>query len=67
MAEAQEFKCKLCTRPEVTRQKRLAIDHCHVTGKIRGLLCHHCNTGLGNFMDDVGLLKLAIAYLEASA
>lgn len=57
--------CKLCGRHERTRQRRLAVDHCHVTGKIRGLLCHHCNTGLGNFMDDVSLLRKAITYLEA--
>ncbi len=64
MVEAQENKCKLCGREERTRQRRLAVDHCHATMKIRGLLCHHCNTGLGNFMDDIDLLRRAIAYLE---
>lgn len=64
MAERQQNKCALCGREERTRQRRLAIDHCHETNKIRGLLCHHCNTGLGNFMDSIALLKLAVTYLE---
>lgn len=67
MVEAHGGKCKLCGREERTKQRRLAVDHCHFTGKIRGLLCHHCNTGLGNFMDDIDLLRKAVAYLEASA
>ena len=66
MVEAQAGKCRLCGREESTRQRRLAVDHCHSTGKVRGLLCHHCNTGLGNFMDDAGLLRRAILYLEES-
>lgn len=42
----------------------LAIDHCHETGKIRGLLCTRCNTGLGLFKEDTDRLKSAILYLE---
>ncbi len=66
MSKAQDGKCKLCGREERTKQRRLAIDHCHETLKVRGLLCHHCNTGLGNFKDDIELLRNAIAYLESS-
>ena len=46
------------------RQNKPNIDHCHKTNKIRGLLCHHCNIGLGNFNDNVVNLQLAIKYLE---
>jgi hypothetical protein len=42
MTAEQDGKCALCRR-----KKRLVIDHCHRTGRVRGLLCHQCNTGLG--------------------
>lgn len=40
------------------------VDHCHASGKIRGILCHHCNVAIGNLKDDISLLKKAIIYLE---
>ena len=57
----QDGKCKICKTEPVTV---LSVDHCHSTGKVRGLLCSHCNTGLGMFKDDVQLLERAIAYLS---
>ncbi len=67
MVAAQGGVCAICRNPETaTRQgivKLLAVDHCHATGKIRGLLCNACNAMLGHGRDDVTLLKAAIAYL----
>lgn len=63
MREAQEGKCAIC-RSE-PRSRELAVDHCHETGKVRGLLCTLCNTALGKFQDDPELLAAAIAYLES--
>jgi len=45
----------------------LVVDHDHHSGKIRGMLCNHCNRGLGHFRDDPTLLEFAAQYLYASA
>ncbi len=69
--EAKQNKlCALCLKPE-TRVLRgtlcsLAIDHCHDSQVVRGLLCARCNTGLGQFKDDVEVLTRAIKYIEKS-
>ena len=46
------------------RRRRLVLDHCHKTGRVRAAICYGCNTGLGKFGDDVGRLQEAIQYLE---
>lgn len=64
----QDGVCAICKQPEtaITRGEliRLAVDHCHASGRIRQLLCAHCNHGLGHFKDSPDLLLAAAAYLE---
>lgn len=56
--------CSICKIPQSALPKSFAVDHDHITGAIRGLLCDNCNRALGQFKDNVNNLKLAIAYLE---
>lgn len=56
--------CAICNKSKDLFEKGLAVDHCHKTGKIRGLLCANCNTSIGGFMDSIELLKNAIKYLQ---
>ena len=65
LAKAQDNKCAICGTPPV--KKRLDLDHCHETKKIRGLLCNNCNRGLGHFKDNPALLSKAIEYLDKSS
>ncbi len=65
----QNGRCAICGVREGHRSSRglecrLAIDHDHRTGSIRGLLCNNCNRGLGRFKDSVALLESAIRYLK---
>jgi len=61
----QNYACAICINKPKTR--RLAVDHDHKTGQIRGLLCQRCNHGLlGSAHDSIPLLERAISYLEAS-
>lgn len=58
--------CQICGKPEsqTHRNMRLAVDHCHKTGKVRGLLCSLCNTAIGKLNDDPAILQRAIDYLN---
>jgi len=62
MLERQGKVCGICKTPG----KPLCVDHCHATGKVRGLLCRDCNLGLGNYKDNPVFTRAATAYLEAS-
>lgn len=65
MFEKQDGKCAICSQtPEQTHRKMLYVDHNHTTGKVRGLLCHHCNTSLGLAKDNIEVLYKMIKYLE---
>jgi hypothetical protein len=63
---SQDGSCAICgtTDFNYSRGKKPHIDHCHETGKVRGLLCGHCNIGIGQFFDNVSLLEKAIIYLK---
>lgn len=52
--------CPICGK----HTKKWVLDHCHFTESFRGYICDRCNLGMGNFNDDVELLKKAIEYLE---
>jgi hypothetical protein len=64
LEKAQEYKCAICKNLRGLSRFGLHIDHCHKTGKIRGLLCQSCNMGLGNFKDNPSLLLKAVEYLN---
>lgn len=70
MLKSQNGVCKICKRSETAMFKDkirlLAVDHCHKTNRIRGLLCQACNHALGGFNDNPEILKAAIKYLEKS-
>lgn len=58
VAEMQGWRCAICNE-----KLKLHVDHDHVTGRFRGLLCNQCNLGLGQFKDDPVRLQAAINYL----
>ena len=66
--EKQNGTCAICKQSEtaVIRGKllKLAVDHCHDTGKVRGLLCRACNNAIGALSHDVNILQEAIRYLS---
>lgn len=67
MLAAQSGKCAICKTTEPgTGVVRFAIDHCHTSGKIRGLLCSNCNRGLGYFKDDPARIRRAIDYVNST-
>lgn len=63
MLANQNGKCAICGGVE-NGNRMMCVDHCHTTSKVRGLLCSKCNFGLGNFKDNIQLLKNAINYLQ---
>lgn len=71
LSESQKGVCAICSRPETEKLKGttkvLSVDHCHETGRIRGLLCTACNTILGRSKDDRLILLSAIEYLDRNS
>jgi len=61
----QNFCCAICKKHIQEFKINFAVDHCHMTGVNRGLLCSSCNNGLGRFRDSIIILQNAITYLLA--
>lgn len=70
LLESQGGKCALCRESGKGyggSRYALVVDHCHATGKVRGLLCPDCNTALGRFGDDAARLRAAADYIERTS
>lgn len=63
LKEAQNNSCAIC-KSVFVNERHTHLDHCHTTKTIRGILCNHCNRGLGAFKDSIDILKSAQKYLE---
>jgi hypothetical protein len=61
---AQGSCCAICKTTEPGGRWGWHIDHCHITGKVRGVVCNRCNIALGGFKDNIELLQSAIDYLK---
>lgn len=68
LLESQNRQCAICSRVgnPTSKKNQLFIDHCHSTGKVRGMLCYSCNTLLGFSFDKIEILTSAIDYLKKS-
>jgi hypothetical protein len=64
LKEKQEYCCALCGEHESANKQGLVVDHCHVSGNVRKLLCPPCNVGLGMFKDNPELLIKAADYIK---
>ena len=63
MLKEQDYVCAICKKPDICARD-LAVDHCHTTKKVRGLLCTNCNMALGKFQDNLQNLLNAVEYLK---
>lgn len=67
MVADQKNQCAICGYSFGQKKGDMKVDHCHKTNVVRGLLCDHCNRGLGFFKETVKSLEGAIAYLEKNS
>lgn len=65
LLEQQEYRCAIC-KSQNLNSRDFHVDHCHKSGIVRGILCHHCNLLLGHAKDDIIILESAIKYLKES-
>lgn len=64
MFTEQNGCCLICLKHQSVLNKALVVDHCHSTGKVRGLLCSTCNFALGFLEDDIPSINRALVYLK---
>lgn len=64
MFDKQKGCCKVCGKHQTELDTNLCVDHCHTTGKVRGLLCKNCNLMLGHALDNQDILLKGILYLK---
>lgn len=63
--KVQDNRCSICKNEfDLSAPQFIHVDHSHSTGKVRDILCHYCNTGLGMFKENSDFLKSAIKYLK---
>jgi len=67
MVADQKNQCAICGYSFGQKKGDMKVDHCHKTNVVRGLLCDHCNRGLGFFKENIKSLEGAIAYLEKNS
>lgn len=60
LLESQNGLCAVCDKP----MERINVDHCHSSGKVRGLLCFGCNVAIGHFNDDIEVILSAVEYIR---
>tara|TARA_E500000331_G_C16731395_1_gene486828 strand:- start:41 stop:475 length:435 start_codon:yes stop_codon:yes gene_type:complete len=65
LLKEQNYECAICKSLEPKGKGAFHVDHCHETGRVRGLLCHNCNAGIGFLQDNPTILSKAIDYLKA--
>jgi len=66
LLKLQGYNCAICHKPLKLKQYKFAVDHCHDSDDVRGILCVRCNTALGSFDDDPDMLLRAAEYLNNS-
>lgn len=61
----QNYRCAVCNTHKEDLKRGLVVDHCHTTGKYRGLLCHSCNVAIGMLKESEDNFMAAISYLRS--
>jgi len=65
LLKLQGYNCAICHNPLKLKQYKFAVDHCHDSDDVRGILCVRCNTALGSFDDDPDMILRAAEYLNS--